>query len=199
MPPWLQFLIQWLTLIFMLIGLVGLVVPIFPGLVVMWLAALVYTIIEYLAGRMDWIGWIAFALITLLMLAGGVIDNIIITQRMRGHAIPWMLIGISYLAGIVASLFLTPLAGLVASPLGLFIAEWLRLRNAKEASDGAKTYMMAWGWSIAARSGIGGAYGGGVGSVGVGENTGAMNSQRMYHKACETCRLQQYNSRTFIH
>jgi len=155
MQIWLQFLTQWLTLIFMLIGLVGLIVPIFPGLVVIWLAALVYTIIEYLAGQMNWIGWTAFALITILMLAGGVIDNLIIAQRMRGHAIPWRSIGISYLAGIVASLFLTPLAGLVASPLGLFIAEWVRLRNAREAFDGAKTYMMAWGWSIAARFGIG--------------------------------------------
>ncbi len=36
------FLIQWLTLTFMLIGLVGLIVPIFPGLVVIWLAALIY-------------------------------------------------------------------------------------------------------------------------------------------------------------
>ncbi len=37
-----EFLIQWLTLAFMLIGLVGLIIPIFPGLVVIWLAALIY-------------------------------------------------------------------------------------------------------------------------------------------------------------
>jgi uncharacterized protein YqgC (DUF456 family) len=155
MPTWLQFLLQWLILTFMLIGLIGLIVPVFPGLVVIWLSALAYTVIENIAGRMDWIGWTIFALITILMLVGGVIDNIIIAQKMRGHAIPWKSIGISYLAGTIASLFLTPLIGLIASPLGLFIAEYVRLRNIKEAFQSAKTYMIAWGWTFAARFGIG--------------------------------------------
>jgi uncharacterized protein YqgC (DUF456 family) len=139
----------------MLIGLVGLVVPVFPGLIVMWLADLVYVLIQNAAGQMDWIGWMVFTLLTILMLIGAVIDNIIITQRMRGHSISWISIGVSYVAGIIASLFLTPLLGLIASPLGLFLAELVHYRNAKKAFDSAKTYMIAWSWTFVARFGIG--------------------------------------------
>ncbi len=155
MPPWLEFLVQWLTLTFMLLGLVGLIIPVFPGLIIIWLSALIYALIENAAGRMDWIGWTFFAVITVLMLVGSVIDNIIIAHRMRGHSIPWINIGLSYLAGIIASLFLTPLIGWFASPLALFGAEYLRYKNPKLAFDSAKTYMIAWGWSFAAVFGIG--------------------------------------------
>jgi uncharacterized protein YqgC (DUF456 family) len=150
MHPWLEFLVQWLTLTFMLLGLIGLIIPVFPGLVVIWLSALIYTLIENAAGRMDWIGWTIFAAITILMLVGSVIDNILIAHRMRGHSIPWINIGLSYLAGIIASLFLTPLIGWFAAPLTLFGAEYLRFKNPKPAFDSAKTYMIAWGWSFAA-------------------------------------------------
>ena len=155
MPVWSQFLIQWLVLIFMLIGLIGLIVPVFPGLVVIWLSALAYSLIEYFSGRMDWIGWTIFALITILMIVGGVIDNIIIARKMRGSEIPWKSISISYLAGTIASLFLTPLIGLIASPLGLFIAEYVRLKNFKQAFQSAKVYMIAWSWTFVVRFGIG--------------------------------------------
>ena len=54
--------------------------------------------------------WVLFALTTILMVVGNLIDNIIIARKMRGHSIPWSSIGISYLAGLLASIFLTPLA-----------------------------------------------------------------------------------------
>ena len=44
MPQWLEISTEILTLIVMLIGLFGLVIPIFPGGVVIWLAALGYSL-----------------------------------------------------------------------------------------------------------------------------------------------------------
>ncbi len=160
MPPfdpqfWTEVFLQTLTLFVMLVGLLGLIVPVFPGLVIIWLASLFYALLEHAAGRMNWIDWTLFGLICLLALVGSVIDNIIIARKMRGRSIPWTSIGISYLAGIVASLFLTPVLGLVASPLALFGAEYLRLRKAKYAFESAKSYMVAWSWSFAAVFGIG--------------------------------------------
>ena len=48
----------------------------------MWLATLVYAIIQASAGNMTWVGWTLFALITLLMIGGNIVDNIIIAKHM---------------------------------------------------------------------------------------------------------------------
>jgi uncharacterized protein len=152
---WSEVILQTLTLSVLIVGLLGLLIPVFPALVVMWLATLIYALIENAAGRMAWIDWLLFALITALMLFGSVIDNIIIARKMRGQSIPWGSIAMAFLAGIIASVFLTPLIGMVASPLSLFGVEYLRLHDRKLAFTSAKTYMIAWGWSFAAVFGVG--------------------------------------------
>ncbi len=152
---WSEVILQTLTLFVLLVGLLGLLIPVFPALVVMWLATLIYALMENSAGRMTWIQWMLFGLITILMLFGSVIDNIIIAKKMRGQAIPWSSIGLAFLAGIIASIFLTPLIGMLASPLSLFGLEFIRLRDRNLAFTSAKTYMIAWGWSFAAVFGVG--------------------------------------------
>ncbi len=160
MPPlnpefWTQVVLQTLTLFALLVGLFGVLIPVFPGLVIMWLAALFYALMENAADRMPWYDWALFTLITVLMVIGNIIDNIIMTRRMRGHSIPWKAIAFAFVVGIVASLFLTPIFGLVASPLALFAAEFLRMRDVRQAFSSARTYMIAWGWSFAAVFGVG--------------------------------------------
>ena len=74
---------------------------------------------------------------------------------MRDQFIPWSSILLAFAAGIVASLFFTPLIGLVAAPLGLFMAEFGRLKNRDEAIKSTKAYMIGWGWAFGARFTIG--------------------------------------------
>jgi uncharacterized protein YqgC (DUF456 family) len=144
-----------LTLAVLLLGLFGLLIPVFPGLTVMWLATLVYAIIQASAGNMTWVGWTLFALITLLMIGGNIVDNIIIAKHMLDKSIPWSSILWSFAAGIVASIFLTPIAGMIAAPAGLYFAELQRLKDKRAAMDNTKAWMTGWGWSLAARFGIG--------------------------------------------
>jgi uncharacterized protein YqgC (DUF456 family) len=154
-PFWFQVFIQTLTLFFLLVGLFGLIIPVFPGLTIMWLATLMYALIQSASRLMGWVDWLLFALITLLMIGGNIVDNIIIASKMRGHEIPWSSIILCYVIGIVVSLFLTPLAGLVASPLSLLGLEYLRFRDRKLALDSARVFMIGWGTSFAARFGVG--------------------------------------------
>ena len=146
------FIIQWLTLTFMLIGLVGLIVPVFPGLVVIWLAALIYGIT---AGGFDTKGWILFILISVLALAGNVVDNIFMGAKARQSGANWASIWVSYAAGIIFSLAFTPLIGLVATPLGLFISEFIHRKNWRYALDTVRALLVGWGWSFIARLVIG--------------------------------------------
>ncbi len=159
MPDWLQFTFQValeiFTLFVLLVGLAGLIVPVFPGLTVMWLATLIYALIQSAAGNMTGWEWSAFALITLLMIGGNIIDNLIIARKMRDHFIPWSSILFAFGVGIVASLFFTPLVGLFAAPASLFFAEQRRLKNRDEAWNSTKAYMVGWGWAFGARFTIG--------------------------------------------
>lgn len=151
----LRVMLETLTLFVLLVGLAGLLIPIFPGLTVMWLATLVYALVQAGQGEMAWIDWTLFAFITLLMLFGNVIDNILIAKHARDKQVPWSSILLGFLAGIVASLFFTPLIGILASPAGLFGAEYLRLKNRQSAFESTRAWLTGWGLSVLARVGIG--------------------------------------------
>jgi uncharacterized protein len=159
MPEWLtlflQVALETLTLFALLIGLAGLIVPVFPGLTIMWLATLVYALIQNTADNMTGWDWAAFVFITLLMIVGNILDNLIIAAKMRDQFIPWSSILLAFAAGIVVSIFFTPLVGLIAAPLGLFLAELNRLKNREDAVKSTKAYMIGWGWAFGARFMIG--------------------------------------------
>jgi uncharacterized protein YqgC (DUF456 family) len=151
----LQVVLEIFTLMALIVGLLGLIVPVFPGLVIMWLGTLVYAIIQSAAGNMTGWKWILFGVITFLMITGSIVDNIIIARKMRDKYIPWSSILWAFAAGIVVSLFFTPLVGLVAAPVGLFLAESSRLKNRDAAVESTKAYMIGWGWAFGARFLIG--------------------------------------------
>ena len=155
MPTWLQIALQTFTLFVLFVGLLGLIVPIFPGLTIMWLGTLLYALIQNSAGNMTGWDWFLFGLITLLMIVGNIADNLIIARKMRDKYIPWSSILFAFAASIIASIFFTPLIGLVAAPVGLFLAESRRLKNRDAAVDSTKAYMIGWGWAFGVRFLIG--------------------------------------------
>jgi hypothetical protein len=89
------------------------------------------------------------------MIVGNVIDNIIIARHVRDKEVPWSSIILGFLAGLIASLFFTPLIGILAAPAGLFLAELYRLKDRKIAFESTRAWMTGWGWSLAARFVIG--------------------------------------------
>lgn len=152
---WVQVLIESITFAVLVVGLLGLMIPIFPGLIVMWFATLFYAIIEAMLGNMTVWDWLLFVFITILAIIGNVIDNIIIAKKVLDKKVPWSSILWGYAAGIIASIFATPLIGIIASPTGLFLAEYYRLRDRKQAFESTKAWLTGWGFSFAACFGIG--------------------------------------------
>jgi uncharacterized protein YqgC (DUF456 family) len=150
-----QVILETFTLFVLLAGLFGLLIPVFPGLTVMWIATLVYAIVQGIAGNMTWVDWLLFTIITLLMIGGNIVDNIIIAKHVRDKNVPWSSIIWAFAAGLALSLLFTPIAGMIASPVGLYLAEWKRLKDKQAALNNTKAWMTGWGWSVAARLGIG--------------------------------------------
>jgi hypothetical protein len=151
----LQVVLETLTLLALIVGLLGLIVPVFPGLVIMWLGTLLYALIQNAAGNMTGGKWFVFGIITVLMITGSIVDNLIIAYKMRDKYIPWSSILFAFGAGLVASIFFTPLIGLVAAPVGLFLAESRRLKDKDAAVASTKAYMIGWGWAFGFRFLIG--------------------------------------------
>ncbi len=151
MPEWVATIVNILVILTMIIGLFGLVIPIFPGNVVMWMAALIYGLVF---GFGAW-GWVLFGLITLLMIAAVLADNFLMGAKARERGAAWASIVLALVAGVVGTLVLPPLGGLVAAPVVLYLAEFYRLRDSAEALEIVKALLTGWGLAFVVRFGLG--------------------------------------------
>jgi uncharacterized protein YqgC (DUF456 family) len=148
---WLNISIVAVIQILMLVGLFGLVIPIFPGIVIMWLAALGYGIITGFTS----LGWIMFAIISLLMLAGITVDNILMGGGARKGGASWLSIGAAILAGIVGTILLPPIGGVIAAPLAVLLVEYTRVGDWQKSWFAVRGMLTGWGLSFVARFLIG--------------------------------------------
>jgi uncharacterized protein YqgC (DUF456 family) len=135
----------------MLFGLLGLLIPILPGLIIIWVAALAYGLVEHFT----WQSGVIFAGMTLIMLVGNVIDNFIMGASARKEGAPWIAIGLAMILGIAGSIILPPFGGLVAALLGLFVYEFIRLKDWRKAFQSTKGMALGCGWSAVVRAGMG--------------------------------------------
>ena len=130
-----------------------LVIPILPGLVIIWAAALGYGMV---AG-FGVLGWVMFALITVLMLAGSIIDNVLMGTSAHKEGAPWWVILLALVAAIVGN-FLIPIpiiGGILAALLTLFSIEWLRRKDWHKALASMKGMLVGCGWALVIRFIIG--------------------------------------------
>lgn len=151
MPTWLETIVFGLTAFTMLVGLFGLIVPIFPGNVVIWIAALIYGLIF----GFDVLGGILFAFITLLMIVAVLADNVLMGAKAREHGASWVSIFLALFSGVAGTLAFPPIGGLIAAPLVLFLAEFWRHRDSAQATQTTKALLWGWGLSFVVRFGIG--------------------------------------------
>jgi uncharacterized protein YqgC (DUF456 family) len=135
----------------MLFGLFGLVIPIFPGNVVMWVAALIYGLI-FGFGRL---GGILFAVISLLMLAAVLVDNFLMGAKARQNGAAWPSIILALVAGVVGTFIFPPVGGIIGAPLVLYLMEFQRLGDSSEATRVVKALITGWGLAFVVRFGLG--------------------------------------------
>ena len=151
MSPWLSALAFWLPLLFMLVGLFGLIIPVFPGVLVIWLAALVYGLVT----GFDTLGIVIFFLITLGFLAGAIVDTVLMAALSRQQGASWWSILLGMLAGLLGTLLFPPIGGLIAAPAVILLLEYLRARDWNKAWQATLGLVMGWGLSFLVRFAIG--------------------------------------------
>ncbi|MCC7130372.1 MAG: hypothetical protein B6D39_06485 [Anaerolineae bacterium UTCFX2] len=143
--------ILWVTLFFMLLGLLTLVIPVLPGLVIMWLAALAYGIVHGFGS----LGIILMVIITILAVAGSLVDNLFMGVGARSGGASWSTILVALLAGLVGTVAFPPFGGFIAAPLAVLLIEYFRLRDLGKAWAALRGLATGFGAAIVVRFLIG--------------------------------------------
>ncbi len=151
MPDWLHASIFALTQFIMLVGLFGLIVPVFPGTVVIWLAALGYGVVT----GFHTLGIVLFVIITILMLVSTLVDNLFMGAGARKSGASWTTIIVALLAGVLGTLLFPPIGGFIAAPLAILLLEYTRTHDMQTAWQALRGLATGFGLSVIVRFGIG--------------------------------------------
>lgn len=121
--------LQWIVFTLMLLGEIGLITTLIPGLTIIWLSALVY----WLVAGFNRMNGTIFAIITLLMIGGNLADNLLMGAGARQTGASWLTIGLALAGGVVGTLIFPPFGGLAAALLILFGMEFYLQRDWRKA------------------------------------------------------------------
>ena len=111
-----------LVLLVMVVGLVGVLVPVLPGLLLVWGAGTYWAWADGGGGR-----WAVAALLTLLLVVGTVAKYALPARSASGAGAPRRTLVLGAL-GAVVGFFVIPVAGLLVGGVGaVYLAEWQRL------------------------------------------------------------------------
>ncbi|WP_027499107.1 DUF456 domain-containing protein [Rhodococcus sp. 114MFTsu3.1] len=111
-----------------LVGLVGIVVPILPGVILIFAAIAVWAFVTGGAAA-----WVVLGIATVLLVASGVVKYTWPGRKMKDAGIPTRSLVVGGLVGIVG-FFVIPVVGLfVGFVLGTYVAELPRHRNHGQA------------------------------------------------------------------
>ncbi|MEA2007981.1 MAG: DUF456 domain-containing protein [Chloroflexota bacterium] len=150
MPQWLDVSFHVFIFLVMLGGLMISALPIVPGTVVIWLAALVYGLVAGFGTLGAWL----FAFLTLLTIASVLVDNVLMGAKAHEAGASWLSMGGALLAGVVGSFIFPPLGGVIAAPLVLYLLEVMRLKESSEAWEITKGLLTGFGLSSLVRFGM---------------------------------------------
>ena len=153
MQTLLEALVFGITVASMFIGLFGIVLPLIPGIALIWLAALGYAILEGFAA----IDWLSFTAITVIALIAGTADiwMPLMGSKRSGASRRALLFGI--VGGTLGFLILTPMfpiigsliGGILGYALGILLGQYHKYRD----------------WNIALKASVGGITGWGISMV----------------------------------
>ncbi len=125
-----------------LVGIVGTIVPVLPGMALVWGAVLVWAV-----ATGDAVGWITFAVVTALLAIGIVVKYALPGKHVKAQGIPGSTTWIGA-AGAVIGFFAIPIVGTpVGFVIGVYLAELQRV-GAAEAWPTTKHVLKAIGLSM---------------------------------------------------
>ena len=125
----------------MVVGIVGTVLPFLPGLPIVWAAALIYGVAEGFGA----LGWICFAIITTLGIAGMVAGFVVPQRKVQGAGAPFSTTVVGIIGGIIG-FFVIPIVGIIVGAVaGVLLAERVRTQDWAAAWASTKRAIVGFG------------------------------------------------------
>lgn len=113
-----------LAAVLIAVGVVGVVVPVLPGLILVAAGILVWAVAESTAGA-----WTVFAAAAAVLVAGTVVKYALPGKQLRDSGVPGITLATGVLLGVIG-FFVIPVVGLpIGFVLGVYLAELGRLRD----------------------------------------------------------------------
>jgi uncharacterized protein len=127
--------------VLIVVGLIGVVLPVLPGLLLIWGAGVWWTISDGGgAGH-----WVVLTLMTMLLVVGVLAKFVLPAKATADRGAPFTTLALG-VVGAVAGFFLIPVLGaLVGFVGGVYLAEYARLRDARAAGTSTRVALVAIG------------------------------------------------------
>lgn len=131
--------IWWIIIaLLFIVGMIGVVYPIIPGVLLLWAGFFVY--IWLLEGALSVWFWTGMAILTIFIIVADIVSNMYFVQKNGGdRTTQWVAI-----IGVIVGGIIYPPFGIVLVPFGaVLILEWIRLKDVKKASKIALATIIA--------------------------------------------------------
>lgn len=123
-----------LSAVMMLVGLVGVVVPVLPGLLIIWLGVLLWALD---AGTSP--GWVVLGIVSTLYAVGVICEYLIPGQRMRRAGVRTSTLVAGVVVAVVGAILIPVVGAFIGFPLGIYLVQ--RVRRGPHAAAWAATIM----------------------------------------------------------
>lgn len=140
-----------LTLLAMLIGLIGIVLPVLPGTIVIFLAALIYALLE----GFETVGWPTLLVLGVLTALSAMADiwASSVGAKMSG-ASGWSVV-VGLLGGLVGFVVFSLPGAMLGAILGVLLTEIIRVGNWRHALKAGSGWVLGWVLSTVFQLGLG--------------------------------------------
>ena len=133
-----------LAVVVMLVGMIGILVPVLPGLFLVWIA----TVGTVLVQGTDLAGWLVALLLTCLFAAGTAATILLPAREGRQGGAPTSTFVLAAVGAVVGFFVLPVLGIIVGALLGLFVGERRRLGDNREAVAATGRVLRAYGLGV---------------------------------------------------
>lgn len=140
-----------LVFLLMLIGLIGTVVPVIPGTILIFLAALLYALVE----GFQTVGWPTLLVLGILTLVATTADLWASSVGAKlGGASGWSVL-VGLLGGLVGFVFFSLPGAIIGAVVGVLLVELIRLGDLRRALKAGSGWAIGWALATVLQLGVG--------------------------------------------
>lgn len=140
-----------LTLLAMLIGLIGIVLPVIPGTIIIFVAALIYALVE----GFQIVGWPTLVVLGLLTIVATTADLWASSVGAKvGGASGWSVL-VGLIGGLVGFVVFSLPGAILGAILGVLLTELIRVGDLKQAFKAGGGWALGWVLATVVQLGIG--------------------------------------------